>query len=76
MTLYEFRTLPEHEQAEVVWQGQFFLTRTDRKHTVLLYKVHDFYVEVYYEDESNELVKFNPFSSKDRLKVYFSLQAN
>ncbi|HEV7333926.1 MAG TPA: hypothetical protein VGN63_23025 [Flavisolibacter sp.] len=76
MTLYEFRLLSEEEQAQTIWFGQFFLSREDREYTVLLYKVYDFYVEAYYSNESERVVKLNPFSSKERLKLYFSLQLN
>jgi hypothetical protein len=76
MTLYEFRLLTEDEQALTVWHGDFLMSRKIRNHTVLLYKVHDFYVEVYYDNECNDVSKLNPFSSRDRLKFYFQLQLN
>lgn len=31
MTPYEFRILPEQQQAEVVWQGELFLLREEIK---------------------------------------------
>jgi hypothetical protein len=46
MTLYEFKLLSENEQALSVWLGEFLMSRMDRHYTVLLYKVHDFYVEM------------------------------
>jgi hypothetical protein len=76
MTLYQFRLLSKNKQAEAVWQGEFFLLRETIKHTILLYKVDSFYVEVYYNNDSNVIEKFNSFSSKKRLELYFHLQMN
>lgn len=76
MTLYKFNLLSENDQAQTVWSGEFLMSRLDRQHTVLLYKVHDCYVEVYYSDEECQIIKFNPFSSKERLRLYFRLQLN
>lgn len=76
MTLHQFKLLPKNKQVEAVWEGEFFLLRETIKHTILLYKVDGFYVEVYYSNESNEIEKFNPFSSRKRLELYFHLQMN
>ncbi len=76
MTPYEFKALPEEEQAKAICHGDFFLYRENFEHTILLYKVYDFYVEVYYCNESNEIVSYNPFTSKEKLEVYFHRQLN
>ena len=77
MTLYKFILLPEEDKARELWDcGEFFLYRLETPQTVLLYKLHDFYVEVYYSEETNQIVRFNPFCSKERLKLYFTLQPN
>ena len=72
MTLCEFNALSVQQQAETVWQGEFLLFREQIVHTVLLYKVHDFYVEVYYNNESNEVVRFHSLKSVERLTLYFN----
>jgi hypothetical protein len=61
VSLYEFIVLSEQEQAEVTWQGEYFLSREEREHTIMLYKVYVFYVEVYYNNTTNEIERFNPF---------------
>ncbi|RYE40833.1 MAG: hypothetical protein EOP48_24370 [Sphingobacteriales bacterium] len=71
MTLYQFRLLSENEQAKEVWQGEYVISREEYFSTVMLYKVHDFYVEVYYDRQTNGLITFNPFSSDARLALYF-----
>ena len=72
MTLYEFNALSVQQQADAVWKGEFRLFREQIVHTVLLYKVHDFYVEVYYNNESNEVVRFHSLAVVDRLTLYFN----
>ena len=76
MSLYEFIALAEHEQAEVTWQGEFCMTRDDLTHTIALYKVHQFYVEVFYNNATNEIERLNPFIAKKRLTLYFHFQQN
>ena len=76
MTFYAFIALSKKEQAETTWHGEFFMTREDRKHTVALYKVHDLYIEVSYNDATNKIERFNPFVSKKRLELYFNRQQN
>jgi len=71
MTIYSFGLLNEQEQAKEVWQGEYITAREEEANTVMLYKVHQFYVEVYYNRENSELLKFNPFSSATRLVLYF-----
>jgi len=71
MTIYSFGLLNEQEQAKEVWQGEYITAREEEANTVMLYKVHQFYVEVYYNRENSELLKFNPFSSATRLALYF-----
>jgi hypothetical protein len=72
MTLYKFQLLPLREQAEITWQGAFLMSRIEKKHSIMLYKVNSFYVEVYYSNASNEIIEFCPFSSQKRLDLYFS----
>ena len=76
MTLHEFIGLTEKEQTEAIWHGSFFLWREEFEHTVLLYKLYSFYVEVYYCNETNQITRLNPFNSKKRLELYFALQLN
>lgn len=76
MTLYEFIELPEDGQAEATWQGNFLMTRNEIGHTIALYKVDTFYVEVYYNKFTNEIDGFSPFTFRTKLGLYFSRQLN
>ena len=44
--------------------------RQDKEHQILLYKIDDLYVEVYYSKEDNFITKFNPFSQNELLDIY------
>ena len=55
MTLHQFNQLDEMEQAEAIWSGKHINTRDDGIHTILLYKIDDFYVEAYYHKVYNVL---------------------
>lgn len=70
MTLYQFNALDEMEQAEAVWSGTHIGDRQDEKHNILLYQIDAFYVEVYYNREHNEIVRFRSFSNPDQLFAY------
>lgn len=76
MTLHEFIALPEGGQANATWQGDFLMTRNEIGHTIALYKVDTFYVEVYYNKFTNEIDGFSPFTSKGKLGMYFTRQLN
>ena len=44
--------------------------RQDKEHQILLYKIDDLFVEVYYHKEHNIIVKFNAFSKNELLDIY------
>jgi hypothetical protein len=70
MTLYQFNSMDEMEQAEAVWSGTHIGDRQDELHNILLYQIDAFYVEAYYHREHNELVRFRSFASVEHLAPY------
>jgi len=70
MTPNQFFDLDEQEQAELVWDGEFKGTREDPEHTILLYKIRELYVEVYYHKKYNVIRKFDAFTAKELLDIY------
>jgi hypothetical protein len=49
MSLYEFNLLNEIQQAEILWEnGVHIGEREDQEHTIVLYQIEGFYVEVFY----------------------------
>jgi len=71
MTLYQFNSLNETQQAEMLWDnGVHIGERIDSEHTIALYQIYNFYVEVFYHRGSNAIKKFRSFSSTDQLAPY------
>lgn len=64
------------EQAEGVWSGKFLMFKHEKEHTVLLYKIDEFYSEVFYDREYNSIRRLMPFKSNKLLKPYFTINNN
>ena len=70
MTQYHWQALDEMQQAEAVWSGTLLGDRQEELHTVLLYQIDGFYVEVYFNKEHGKRVRFRAFSTPDQLIPY------
>ena len=70
MTLLQFNSLDEMEQAEIVWASPHIGERFDAQCSILLYQVDSFYVEVYYDREYNIIRRLKSFASTDQLRPY------
>jgi len=71
MSLYEFNLLNEIQQAEMLWEnGVHIGEREDQEHTIVLYQIEGFYVEVFYHRGLSAIKKFRSFSSTDQLMPY------
>jgi hypothetical protein len=62
LTLFDFNGLDGAEKAEAVWKGTFLSNRAEGNLTVQLYNLGAFWVEVYYDSQSNKIMRFNAFS--------------
>jgi len=76
MTLYDFVQLSRVEKANIVFEARFLSCKEDDNETVVLYKVHDFFCEVLYDNMKNSIVKMKPFRSKELVDQFFAYQAN
>jgi phosphoenolpyruvate synthase/pyruvate phosphate dikinase len=76
MTLYEFIALNERDRANAVWEGKFIGLREEEKYSILLYRVYDFYCEVFYDKVDNSILRIRPFKTKKLLEPYFSYRLN
>ena len=74
MTLFEFDTSHEIEQAEAIWRGSIISNREDNGYLILLYRINNFYVEAYYDTEYNTLHKFKSYACIDKLVHYKAVQ--
>jgi len=71
MTPEQFYELDETEQAEVIREGKHIADWQDKEHHILLYKIDNLYVEVFYSKEHNIITKFNPFNNNESLADSF-----
>lgn len=71
LTLYQFNLLNEDEKGFVLFKdGVFVGDRMDYHFSVLLYQLYSFYVEVYYQQDLNEIQRLRTFSSTEQLEPY------
>lgn len=71
MTLYQFKILEEHEQAQAVWeQGEHVGTRMTAKYKILLWVVNEFYVEMFYNYIDDKIEKIRSFRNLDLIEPY------
>lgn len=76
MTLYDFVQLSQAEKVNIVWEGRFLSCKENDEQTIVLYKVHDFFCEVLYDNIRNTILKMKPFRIKELLQEFFACQMN
>jgi hypothetical protein len=57
----EFNNLGYHEKTEAVLKGTFLADRLSDHHSVRLYNLNNFYVEVFFDDRSHLITHFRAF---------------
>ncbi|TGE20905.1 hypothetical protein [Hymenobacter metallicola] len=68
---YGFRALPFEQQLAVIWQeGTFLATRWEEEDAINLYHMGTFFAEVYYDPDTNELLRTGAFTSTRCLENY------
>jgi len=72
LTLYDFNALTDDQKAEAVWQGTFLADREENGLAVQLYSLDNFYVEVFYDPKTNNVSRFQAFTSKQLLVPYLA----
>jgi hypothetical protein len=79
LTLKKFNTLNLHDQEEVIWNGTFLAEREENGLIVRLYGLSTFYGEVFYDANTNKVLRVRAFDTTSQLVPYlahirFSLQ--
>ena len=72
ITIYEFNALDESGKANAVWTGLFLDDREENGLKVQLYSLSNFYVEVFYDQRVNKILRFRAFKSYDLLTPYLT----
>ncbi|QHS56551.1 hypothetical protein GWR56_13740 [Mucilaginibacter sp. 14171R-50] len=59
-----------NEKADAVWEGMFIGDRVESNLRVQLYCVGNFYAEVYYESQGNDIIKIRGFTTTRLIEPY------
>jgi hypothetical protein len=74
LTLYDFNGMDETAQAEAVFsEGVYVDDRDDSGLKVQLYRLDNFYVEVYYDPKENKITRYRSFKSSGQLAPYVKI---
>ena len=77
ITYMDFQDMSPAEQAEAVWtSGTFFGERREQGLWIQCYSLVGFYVEVFYDDRENRLLRFEAFTQLALLRPYLLLHLN
>jgi hypothetical protein len=69
--LYEYNLLSTDEKAQTLWDlGEFIVSRKSKTNSANLYSISDFFVEVNYDNDKNEIVDLRSFKSNKLLEPY------
>jgi hypothetical protein len=66
----EFNLLNYYEQTEFVLKGIFLAERLTDIFYIRLYALHDFYIEIYFDDSSHLITHFKAFEHTEYVLPY------
>jgi hypothetical protein len=72
MTIYQFNSLSEMEQIEIIWKVPAIAERFENGYKIFLFQVDAFYVELYHHVERDATERLRTFSSTDKLMPYLT----
>jgi len=71
MRYHDFTSLKELDRADTAWKkGVLLAERTEGFHSLRLYRLNDFYVEVVYHTHFNVMLSVSSFTDEERLDAY------
>jgi hypothetical protein len=73
ITVMDFNAMSIAEQASIALNGNFLGDRKDGNVVVQLHRLDNFYVEVFYDQENNEILRYEGFTNTKRLVPYLKL---
>lgn len=74
MDFYQFNCYPRETRAELVGQhGRFLAIRTVMNCSVVLYHMGEFFAEMWYSPEDNQIAMVHGFNNKELLEPYLDI---
>jgi len=73
INIYSFNALDKNNQIEYVWdKGMFISSRIQGDCTINLHQLHNFYVELFYCQQTNKINQIVSFETLDFLEKYLN----
>ena len=77
MTLYEFNVLSDNDKYSAIWDlGVHLDSVIIGGERIVIYAIERFFVEVYYDADSNTIIKNTSFKSGHSLDKYSNIKSN
>jgi hypothetical protein len=71
MTLQHFRALSQDKQyKKLLLSGEFLTSRDTDENCILLFQLGNFYVELFFDKECEEIIYSRSFKNTDKLNPY------
>jgi hypothetical protein len=70
VTLYDFHLMTLKEKAAAVWEGTFIGDRAENNFKIQLYSMGNFFAEVFYNQDLNEIVTVRGFKTTRLIDPY------
>jgi hypothetical protein len=76
ITRFDFERMSLAEQGEAVWKGTYIGERRENGVWIQCYSLESFYVEVFYDDIDNHIIKMGSFTQVSSLVPYMISSIN
>ncbi|MFD0767149.1 hypothetical protein ACFQZI_20005 [Mucilaginibacter lutimaris] len=70
ITLYDFHAMNINDKMEAVYLGNYIGDRLEASTVIQLYNMGNFYAEVFYHREKNEIIKIRGFKTTKLIEPY------
>ena len=70
MTLSDFSALDYKGMLYAAKEAVYLAGRSDEDHTIMLYQLNGFYIEVYFHKQNNFISSLHPFADTELLEPY------
>lgn len=73
ITLYDFISMSDNQRGEITFARECLGDRREDSLHIQLYRIDEFYVEVFYDPVNNRIIRFRPFSNLELLAPYINI---
>ena len=73
--LYDFMAMDDNQKGMTVFSTPCLGDREENGEFVQLYRIDEFYVEVFYDPAANRITRFRPFQNNELLVPYINISS-